>query len=328
MKSPRHGNSYIPFEQLIRLEKVDETTYRSTALPFSPNGSGRAYGGHVYAQAVWAAANTVEAGFVIHNVTGFFVLAGDSSIPFIYRVQTIRNGRSYCTRLVNVTQAEGDGICFTCTCSFKLPEESHFEVQEKIELDQKYGLVLSGKKPEDWAEVSGMDVPWYNSRRRLTGRNDAFPGLECRKVDMTTYNTSLSPFDRRQLFFYRAIGDLPPDPNMHACAHLYASDRNSLFIVGRHFEISDRFTHMASLSHTVVFHSPASHIMLQDRSGKHWFSQEVWTTRAGGGRATHHSRIIGPGGTHVATTFQEGMIRVGLGENQYEKAYKKSLERL
>ncbi|KAI5251464.1 Thioesterase/thiol ester dehydrase-isomerase [Aureobasidium subglaciale] len=330
MRPPRHGNGYVPFVDLIALEKVDETTYRSTALPFSPNGSGRAYGGHVYAQAVWAAAKTVEAGFVIHNVTGFFVLAGDSSIPFIYRVQTIRNGRSYCTRLVNVTQAEGNGICFTCTCSFKLPEESHFDVQEKIDLDQQYGHVLAEKRPEDWEEVSGMDVPWYTNRRKLTGRNDAFPGLECRKVDMTSHNASLSPFDRRQLFFYRAIGNLPPDPNIHACAHLYASDRNSLFIVARHLEISDKFTHMASLSHTVVFHCPSLLLMMQDQeSGERtWFAQEVWTTRAGGGRGMHHSRIIGPGGADVASTFQEGMIRVGRGENQYEKAYKKSLERL
>jgi acyl-CoA thioesterase len=145
---------------------------------------------------------------------------------------------------------------------------------------------------------------------------------------MTPYNKSLSPFDRRQLFFYRTIGDLPPDPNIHACAHLYASDRNSLFIVARHFEVSDKFTHMASLSHTVVFHTPALHIMMQSQSGKHWFTQEVWTTRAGGGRGMHHSRIIGLGGTHVATSLQEGMIRVGLDENRFEKAYKKSLERL
>lgn len=62
--------------------------------------------------------------------------------------------------LVNVTQAEGDGICFTCTCSFKLSEESHFDVQEKIDLEQQYGKVLSNKEPEDWDEVSGMDVPW------------------------------------------------------------------------------------------------------------------------------------------------------------------------
>lgn len=173
-------------------------------------------------------------------------------------------------------------------------------------------------------------MPRYNARRKSTGRNDAFPGLECRKVDMTRYNASLTAFDRRQLFLYRSLGDLPPDPNIHACAHLYASDRNSLFIVANHLEISDKFTHMASLSHTVVFHCPVSQLMLQHQeSGERtWFCQEVWTTRAAGGRATHHSRIIGPDGAHVASTFQEGMIRVGVGENQYERAYKKSLERL
>jgi hypothetical protein len=31
---------------------------------------------------------------------------------------------------------------------------------------------------------------------------------------------------RRQLIFYRPIGDMLDDPNMHLCAHLYATDRN------------------------------------------------------------------------------------------------------
>jgi acyl-CoA thioesterase II len=93
-------------------------------------------------------------------VNGYFVLEGDSSIPFVYRVQTIRNGRSYCTRIVNVTQAEGKGICFTCTCSFKRPEGGHLDVQEEIDLGKKYNVVLAGKQPEDWEEAPGMGVPW------------------------------------------------------------------------------------------------------------------------------------------------------------------------
>lgn len=93
-------------------------------------------------------------------MTGFFTLAGVSSIPFVYRVQTIRDGRSYCTRSVNVTQAEGEDICFTCTCSFKKSEESHLDVQEDINLEKQYQVVLGGKKPEDWEHAPGMDVPW------------------------------------------------------------------------------------------------------------------------------------------------------------------------
>lgn len=66
MPPPHDGNEFRPFVELMGLEKINEVTYRSTALPFSPNGTGRSYGGHVFAQAVWAAAHTVKDGFVVH----------------------------------------------------------------------------------------------------------------------------------------------------------------------------------------------------------------------------------------------------------------------
>jgi hypothetical protein len=65
---------------------------------------------------------------------------------------------------------------------------------------------------------------------------DPFPGLDMRKVDMTAYNSPRITLQRRQLQYYRLIGELPKstdDPNIHAAAHLYASDRNGLFAVGR-----------------------------------------------------------------------------------------------
>lgn len=97
----------------------------------------------------------------VQNVTGWFILAGLTTIPFIYNVKTIRDGRSYCTRIVNVTQAEGKGICFTCTCSFKKAEESALDVQDKIDLEEKYAVALRGKRPEELDEAPGMDVPWF-----------------------------------------------------------------------------------------------------------------------------------------------------------------------
>jgi hypothetical protein len=54
------------------------------------------------------------------------------------------------------------------------------------------------------------------------------------KVDMDAHNKSLKTLDRKQLQFYKVI---PPiisvyeDANLHAAAHLYASDRNGLFPV-------------------------------------------------------------------------------------------------
>ena len=71
MPPPHDGNEYLPWADLIRVKKLDDYTYQSVALPFSPGGqtSGakdRAYGGHVYAQAAWAASHTVARGLVLY----------------------------------------------------------------------------------------------------------------------------------------------------------------------------------------------------------------------------------------------------------------------
>ncbi|KAF2147894.1 Thioesterase/thiol ester dehydrase-isomerase [Myriangium duriaei CBS 260.36] len=320
MAPPEDGNQYLPFVDLMDIEKINQVTYRSKALPYSPNSYGRAYGGHVYAQAVWAAAQTVDKGFVIHNVTGWFILAGLTNVPFVYTVELIRNGKSYCTRIVNVTQADGQGICFTCTCSFKRAEDSPMDVQDTIDLWDEYAVVLKGTKEQDWPEAPGVDVPLYWKRMRETGINDAFPGLDRRKVEMGPYNDMRHPLSRRQLLFYRISGSLPADadPNLHACAHLYASDINSLYIVANHLDVGDKFTQAASISHTVVFHVPDHELLMQTpgenaKGGNEalWYCKEDWTSRAADGRGMHHGRLVGPGGRHVATTWQEGMVRLG-----------------
>ena len=51
---------------------------------------------------------------------------------------------------------------------------------------------------------------------------------------MDAYNKNVSPLERKNLKYYSVIGSMPlikDDPNMHICAHLYASDRNSLFVM-------------------------------------------------------------------------------------------------
>lgn len=66
MPPPDNGNEYIPFTQLIALEQISRNTYRSKALAFGPAGGNRTYGGHVYMQACYAAAQTVPGDMVLH----------------------------------------------------------------------------------------------------------------------------------------------------------------------------------------------------------------------------------------------------------------------
>jgi len=70
------GNG-VSFVTLMALEKINDSTYRSLTAAFESGGgvhrpwntggpAPRAYGGFVFAQAVFAAAQTVAKGFVVH----------------------------------------------------------------------------------------------------------------------------------------------------------------------------------------------------------------------------------------------------------------------
>jgi len=133
-------------------------------------------------------------------------------------------------------------------------------------------------------------------------------------IEMTEYNRNRTAWDRRQLFYSTIIGSIPPvseAANLHACAHLYASDVMSLFVIVGLLELDAYVVSMASLSHTVIFHTAAEPLGVYDESGnKRYFCQEVWTDRAEDGRGVHHSRIWGPDGRHVATSIQDGLVRL------------------
>lgn len=135
----------IPFTDLMALANLvdgdgENERYMSITPCFNAGG-GAAYGGHVYAQAVWAASQSVGAGMVVHvrrrvldsqdsyiphllsftflgsmrfileemlkeeqNVHGYFTLPGHADRPYIYSVTHLSEGRSYCTRNVTVRQ--------------------------------------------------------------------------------------------------------------------------------------------------------------------------------------------------------------------------------
>jgi len=51
----------------MELEKIDDRTFRSVTKAYAPTGGENGtYGGHVYAQAMWAAAQTVGEVYLIH----------------------------------------------------------------------------------------------------------------------------------------------------------------------------------------------------------------------------------------------------------------------
>ena len=135
------------------------------------------------------------------------------------------------------------------------------------------------------------------------------------RVDMSSFNASLSPSSYRQLTYYTPLGSIPvSSPNLHACAHLYASDRNSLYLITNALDSGESIRQMGSLSHSVVFHVPIQDLLLKEGE---WWLQEAWSPRSGSGRAVHESWIWKLGedeqgqrrDVHIASSWQEGLVR-------------------
>lgn len=287
---------------------------------------------------------------------------------FVYTVHNIRDGYNYCTRSVTVTQAAEKGTMFTCTCSFKRDEGSPVEYQDTVNLKERFAEAVQGKENEPMLHPAApsQDSTWFRETYlpKHPEHFNPIAGLHLRKADMKEFNDIRTPIDKRQLTFYTLRGSLPlpmaPCPpntnsnfttsltreaNLHACAHLYASDRNSLFIIPNHLSLDREYKRMASLSHTVIFHVGIKDLVMPpeprvhhpnadptlfdelpvpscnverdpegDKDGRKWFVQEAWVSRAAGGRGLHNSRLWDyERGVHVATTIQDGLIRFKAG---------------
>ena len=108
-----------PINQIIKtldLEEIEQNHYLAT----SPNeGWQRVYGGQVIGQALVAASRTVSPNRSAHSLHGYFS-AGDTTIPILYKVDRIRDGKSFTTRRV-VAVKRGQAI-FTMSISFQIDE--------------------------------------------------------------------------------------------------------------------------------------------------------------------------------------------------------------
>ena len=87
---------------LLDLEQIDRDIFRGR----SPDeGWQRVYGGQVIGQALVAASRTVsEPKRLTHSLHGYFLRPGDTTIPILYDVDRIRDGKSFSTRRVVAIQ--------------------------------------------------------------------------------------------------------------------------------------------------------------------------------------------------------------------------------
>src|SRR6201994_4648168 len=87
--------------ELLDLEQIELDIFRGT----SPDETvQRVFGGQVAGQALVAAGRTVPAERHVHSLHAYFLRPGDPTIPIIYEVDRIRDGKSFTTRRVVAVQ--------------------------------------------------------------------------------------------------------------------------------------------------------------------------------------------------------------------------------
>ena len=270
---------------LLDLEPIEVNIFRGTSPDVDAQ---RVFGGQVAGQALVAAARTVEPDRMVHSLHAYFLRPGDPTVPILYDVDRIRDGRSFTTRRVVAIQ-HGRAI-FNLQASFHVHEEG-FDHQEPMPTDVPDPLSLPTFKErwKDWADALGE---WYERDRPIDSRN----------VDWSPRDRA-HPLPPRQRVWLRADGVLPDDPVLHACIVTYASDMTLLdtTLLPHAVGAIEKDLIMASLDHAMWFHRPFR--------ADEWLLYDQDSPSASGARGIARGSMFTHDGHLAVTVVQEGLIR-------------------
>ncbi|MCX6466537.1 MAG: acyl-CoA thioesterase II [Pseudonocardiales bacterium] len=268
---------------LLDLEQLEVNLFRGVSPPQSPT---RVFGGQVAAQALVAAGRTVPDDREVHSLHAYFIRPGDPRVPIVYEAERVRDGRSFTTRRVLAIQ-HGEAI-FSLSASFQQPQDGleHGDpgptgVPDPLSLPDLGERVAAGK-----------GVGWMSQIPRP---------LDMRFVTEPVWSPDRTgATDEPSQVWMRADGTLPDEKLLHVCLLTYASDLTLLgSVIARH---ERQEVQMASLDHAMWFHRPFR--------ADEWLLYTCYSPTATGSRGLATGRFTTRDGTLVATTVQEGLVRV------------------
>jgi len=282
------GAPVSPAEELVALldlERIDADLFRGRQ---PDSARARVYGGQVAAQALIAGIRTVDPAYAVHSLHSYFLLPGDYSVPIVYDVERIREGRSFQTRRV-IARQHGRPIYFQ-SLDFQRAEEG-FEHQDAMP---------AVKPPEAGLDLVEVMRRGGNEEAEALGKE--WGAIDVRWLGNSRHGLEPDPDRPSQArMWVRLKEGLGDDPVVHLAAFTYASDVSLLGSTLAAHGGNPAKTQMASLDHTIWFHRPF-------RADEWWLYDQA-SPAAVGARGLAFGRIFTQDGTLVATVAQEGLIR-------------------
>jgi acyl-CoA thioesterase-2 len=272
---------------LLDLEPIEVNLFRGRSPQEERQ---RVFGGQVLAQALVAAGRTVEDRSA-HSFHAYFLRPGDPTVPILYEVDRIRDGKSFTTRRVVAVQ-HGRAI-FNMSASFQI-EEPGLEHQapmpdaplpEELPTAEEYREVLKKSAPP------GAET-WFDGDR----------AFEERYADPINWYKPEKQAPHQRIWL-RASEPLPDDPALHQAILAYVSDMSLLDSAAMPHAISwvDPQMQIASLDHAMWFHRPFR--------ADEWLLYVSESPSASNARGLATGSIYTRDGRLVCTVAQEGLMR-------------------
>lgn len=294
------SNAITILQDLLNLQEIEPNHY--VGQSHNP-GWFRVYGGQVIAQAILAASKTVAQNHC-HSAHGYFMRPGDPDKPITYKIDPIRDGRSFQTRMVYASQENEKGnqkeqeTIFAMGASFHKQEDG-FDHQDEMgdvplpdDLPSMKDLIATYKDqiPKEVTTYFGKERPFefrpLNIKRYIAPQ----PGPALQAFWMKTVSPLQTPNENEQIAIQQA-------------ALGYASDFTLLdtALIPHGKLLFNPNIMMASLDHAIWFHRP---FQINE-----WLLYKQTSSNAFGARGLCQGQFFDQSGTLIASTTQEGLTR-------------------
>jgi len=275
---------------LLDLEELEVNIFRGRS---PQEGWQRVFGGQVLGQALVAATRTVEEERVAHSLHGYFLRPGDPTVPILYDVDRIRDGKSFTTRRVVAIQ-RGRAI-FNMSVSFQREERG---LEHQLDMPQT-------PAPEKLPSFEERSAEFRRENPQLEeGWLERERPIEQRHVESGTFMGSHEKLPPHQRVWFRAAGQLPDSIALHQCVLAYASDYTLLdtSTLPHGYVFYEGNLQAASLDHAMWFH--------RRFRADEWLLYVQDSPAAAGARGFNRGSVFSVDGELVASVAQEGLIRV------------------
>jgi acyl-CoA thioesterase-2 len=279
--------------ELLRLERLEASLFRGQSRDI---GTKYVFGGQVLGQALSAAQQTVDPARAVHSMHAYFLRAGDNEKPIIYDVERARDGGSFSVR--RVVAIQHDKPIFVCTVSFQISEPG---AEHQVAMPEV-------PRPEDLEPPPPLSAE----------------ALENVPVKLRRWLMRAGPFEFRHVWprdevnpprrpplqhvWFKLMDPVEDDPVLHRSLLAYASDFHLIGTATLPHGIS--YLHpdvqMASLDHALWFH--------RDFRADEWLLYSCDSPSAQGARGLARGSIYRRDGVLVASSAQEGLIRLVTGD--------------